>query len=140
MAFQTIVQDGARSHSEANNIPIRSFDIIYTLVDEIKEIIQGLKGEEKSEVNIGSARILEVFPRGKVQKIAGVRVTDGKILRNARVRLIRNSEIIFDGGIESMRHLTQNVTELSNNLEGGIVLNGFHELEIEDLLECYELK
>jgi len=140
VAFQTIVQDGARSHSEANNIPIRSFDIIYTLVDEIKEIIQGLKGEEKSEVNIGSARILEVFPRGKVQKIAGVRVTDGKILRNARVRLIRNSEIIFDGGIESMRHLTQNVTELSNNLEGGIVLNGFHELEIEDLLECYELK
>ena len=82
VAFQTIVQDSARSHSEANNIPIRSFDIIYTLVDEIKEIIQGLKGEEKSEINIGSARILEVFPRGKVQKIAGVRVTDGKILRN----------------------------------------------------------
>ena len=99
-----------------------------------------MKGEEKSEVNIGSARILEVFPRGKVQNIAGVRVTDGKILRNARVRLVRNSEIIFDGGIESMRHLTQNVTELTNNLEGGIVLNGFHELEIEDVLECYELK
>ena len=88
VAFQTIVQGGAKSQSESNNIPIRSFDIIYTLVDEIKVIIQGLKGEEKSEVNIGSARILEVFPRGKVQKIAGVRVSEGKILRNARIRLI----------------------------------------------------
>ncbi|MBK90157.1 MAG: translation initiation factor IF-2 [Chloroflexi bacterium] len=140
VAFQTIVQGGAKSQSESNNIPIRSFDIIYTLVDEIKAIIQGLQGEEKSEVNIGSARILEVFPRGKIQKIAGVRVSDGKILRNARIRLVRDSEIIFDGGIESMRHLTQNVTELTNNLEGGIVLNGYHEIQIEDILECYELK
>ena len=104
------------------------------------EFYLGLKGEEKSEVNIGSARILEVFPRGKVQKIAGVRVSEGKILRNARIRLVRNSEIIFDGGVESMRHLTQNVTELTNNLEGGIVLNGYHEIEVEDILECYELK
>ena len=110
------------------------------LVDEIKEIILGLKGEEKSEVNLGSARILEVFPRGKVQKIAGVRVTDGKILRNARIRLIRNSEVVFDGGVESMRHLTQNVTELTNNLEGGIVINGYHQIEVEDIIECYELK
>ncbi|MEC7838341.1 MAG: translation initiation factor IF-2 [Chloroflexota bacterium] len=140
VAFQTIIQGGAKSQSEANNIPIRSFDIIYTLVDEIREIILGLKGEEKSEVNLGSARILEVFPRGKVQKIAGVRVSEGKILRNARIRLIRNSEVIFDGGVESMRHLTQNVTELTNNLEGGIVLNGYHEIQVEDILECYELK
>ena len=140
VAFQTIVQNGAVSQSEMNNIPIRTFDIIYTLVDEIKEIIEGLKGTEKSEINIGSARILEVFPRGKVQKIAGVRVFDGNMIRNARIRLIRNEETIFDGGIESMRHLTQNVTELKNNLEGGIVLNGFHDLQIDDVLECYELR
>ena len=84
VAFQTIVQGGALSQSETNNIPIRTFDIIYTLVDEIKEIIEGLKGKEKSEMNIGSARVLEVFPRGKVQKIAGVRVFEGNITRNAR--------------------------------------------------------
>ena len=140
IAFQTVIQNGAKAQSEVNGIPIRSFDIIYTIVDEIKEIIEGLKGEVKSEVSIGSARILEIFPRGKVQKIAGVRVTDGKITRNARVRLLRNAEVIFDGGIESMRHLTQNVTELSNNLEGGIVLNGYHQFEIEDILECYQLQ
>ena len=140
VAFQTIVENGAKSQSEMNNIPIRTFDIIYTLVDEIKEIIEGLKGKEKSEVNIGSARVLEVFPRGKVQKIAGIRVTDGNILRNSRVRVVRNEEIIFDGGVESMRHLKQNVTELKNNIEGGIVLNGFHGIEIDDTIESYELR
>lgn len=140
VAFQTIVQGGAISQSETNNIPIRTFDIIYTLVDEIKEIIEGLKGKEKSEMNIGSARVLEVFPRGKVQKIAGVRVFEGNMTRNARIRLIRNDETIFDGGVESMRHLTQNVTELKNNIEGGIVLNGFHDIRVDDVLECYELR
>ncbi|MDG2100922.1 MAG: translation initiation factor IF-2 [Dehalococcoidia bacterium] len=140
VAFQTIVENGAKSQSEMNNIPIRTFDIIYTLVDEIKEIIEGLKGQEKSEVNIGSARVLEVFPRGKVQNIAGIRVTDGNILRNARIRVVRNNETIFDGGVESMRHLKQNVTELKNNIEGGIVLNGFHDIEIDDTIESYELK
>ena len=140
VAFQTIVENGAKSQSEMNNIPIRTFDIIYTLVDEIKEIIEGLKGQEKSEVNIGSARVLEVFDRGKVQKIAGIRVTDGNILRNARIRVVRNNETIFDGGVESMRHLKQNVTELKNNIEGGIVLNGFHTIEIDDIIESYELK
>lgn len=140
VAFQTIVENGANNQSEMNNIPIRTFDIIYTLVDEIKEIIEGLKGQEKSEVNIGSARVLEVFARGKIQKIAGIRVTDGNILRNARIRVIRNDEIIFDGGVESMRHLKQNVTELKNNLEGGIVLNGFHGIEIDDTIESYELR
>tara|TARA_B110000438_G_scaffold147528_1_gene142106 strand:+ start:2070 stop:3857 length:1788 start_codon:yes stop_codon:yes gene_type:complete len=140
VAFQTIVENGAKSQSEMNNIPIRTFDIIYTLVDEIKEIIEGLKGQEKSEVNIGSARVLEVFPRGKVQNIAGIRVTDGNILRNARIRVVRNNETIFDGGVESMRHLKQNVTELKNNIEGGIVLNGFHAIEIDDIIESYELR
>jgi translation initiation factor IF-2 len=140
VAFQTIVENGAKSQSEMNNIPIRTFDIIYTLVDEIKEIIEGLKGKEKSEVNIGSARVLEVFARGKVQKIAGIRVTDGNILRNSRVRVVRNDETIFDGGVESMRHLKQNVTELKNNIEGGIVLNGFHDIEIDDTIESYELR
>ena len=140
VAFQTIVENGAKSQSEMNNIPIRTFDIIYTLVDEIKEIIEGLKGQEKSEVNIGSARVLEVFPRGKVQNIEGIRVTDGNILRNARIRVVRNNETIFDGGVESMRHLKQNVTELKNNIEGGIVLNGFHAIEIDDIIESYELR
>jgi translation initiation factor IF-2 len=139
IAFQTFVQSGARTQSEINNIPIRSYDIIYTLVDEIKEIILGMKGEIKTEKIIGQANILEIFPRGKRQKIAGIRVTDGSIIRNSRIRVLRKENVIFDGVIESMRHLTQNVTEIKNNLEGGIVLDGYHEFEVNDILECYDL-
>ncbi len=139
IAFQTFVQSGARSQSEINNIPIRSYDIIYTLVDEIKEIILGMKGEIKTEKIIGQANILEIFSRGKRQKIAGIRVTDGSIIRNSRIRVLRKENVIFDGVIESMRHLTQNVTEIKNNLEGGIVLDGYHEFEVNDILECYDL-
>ena len=139
IAFQTFIQSGARSQSEINNIPIRSYDIIYTLVDEIKEIIEGMKGEIKTEKIIGQANILEIFPRGKRQKIAGIRVTDGSIIRNSRIRVLRKENVIFDGVIESMRHLTQSVTEIRNNLEGGIVLDGYHEFEVNDILECYDL-
>ena len=139
IAFQTFIQSGARSQSEINNIPIRSYDIIYTLVDEIKEIIQGMKGEIKTEKIIGKANVLEIFPRGKRQKIAGIRVTDGSIIRNSRIRVLRKENVIFDGVIESMRHLTQSVTEIKNNLEGGIVLDGYHEFEVNDILECYDL-
>ena len=139
IAFQTFVQNGARSQSEINNIPIRSYDIIYTLVDEIKEIIKGMKGEIKTEKVIGQANVLEIFARGKRQKIAGIRVTDGSMIRNSRIRVLRKENVIFDGVIESMRHLTQNVTEIKNNLEGGIVLDGYHEFEVNDIFECYEL-
>ena len=139
IAFQTFVQSGARSQSEINNIPIRSYDIIYTLVDDIKEIIEGMKGEIKTEKIIGQANVLEIFPRGKRQKIAGIRVTDGSMIRNSRIRVLRKENVIFDGVIESMRHLTQNVTEIKNNLEGGIVLDGYHEFEVNDIFECYEL-
>ena len=139
IAFQTFVQNGARSQSEINNIPIRSYDIIYTLVDEIKEIIEGMKGEIKTEKVIGQANVLEIFARGKRQKIAGIRVTDGSMIRNSRIRVLRKENVIFDGVIESMRHLTQNVTEIKNNLEGGIVLDGYHEFEVNDIFECYEL-
>ena len=139
IAFQTFVQSGARSQSEINNIPIRSYDIIYTLVDEIKEIIKGMKGEIKTEKVIGQANVLEIFARGKRQKIAGIRVTDGSMIRNSRIRVLRKENVIFDGVIESMRHLTQNVTEIKNNLEGGIVLDGYHEFEVNDIFECYEL-
>tara|TARA_B100001146_G_scaffold86199_1_gene76546 strand:- start:1452 stop:3236 length:1785 start_codon:yes stop_codon:yes gene_type:complete len=139
IAFQTFVQNGARSQSEINNIPIRSYDIIYTLVDEIKEIIEGMKGEIKTEKVIGQANVLEIFARGKRQKIAGIRVTDGSMIRNSRIRVLRKENVIFDGVIESMRHLTQNVTEIKNNLEGGIVLDGYHQFEVNDIFECYEL-
>ena len=139
IAFQTFVQNGARSQSEINNIPIRSYDIIYTLVDDIKEIIEGMKGEIKTEKVIGQANVLEIFARGKRQKIAGIRVTDGSMIRNSRIRVLRKENVIFDGVIESMRHLTQNVTEIKNNLEGGIVLDGYHEFEVNDIFECYEL-
>jgi len=139
IAFQTFVQNGARSQSEINNIPIRSYDIIYTLVDEIKEIIEGMKGEIKTEKIIGQANVLEIFARGKRQKIAGIRVTDGRMIRNSRIRVLRKENVIFDGVIESMRHLTQNVTEIKNNLEGGIVLDGYHQFEVNDIFECYEL-
>ena len=139
IAFQTFVQSGARSQSEINNIPIRSYDIIYTLVDDIKEIIEGMKGEIKTEKVIGQANVLEIFARGKRQKIAGIRVTDGSMIRNSRIRVLRKENVIFDGVIESMRHLTQNVTEIKNNLEGGIVLDGYHQFEVNDIFECYEL-
>mgnify|MGYP001166187648 FL=1 len=89
---------------------------------------------------LGHANILEVFTRGKREKIAGVRVTDGSMKRSGRMKVIRSGEEIFDGAITSMKHLKENVNELANNFEGGIMLDGFHDYEIGDVLEAYEIR
>ena len=140
MGFETSVEAGARKHANARGVTIRTYDIIYNLVDEVEEAARGLLEPERKVVITGHANILEVFTHGKREQIAGVRVTDGVLKRSGRVRVIRAGEEIFDGAITSMRHLKESVRELANNFEGGIKIDGFHEYEEGDVLEGYEIQ
>ncbi|MBL01530.1 MAG: translation initiation factor IF-2 [Chloroflexi bacterium] len=140
LGFETNVESGARKKGTLENVTIRTYDIIYNLIDDVANSAKNLLEPEKISVVLGHANILEVFTRGKREKIAGVRVTDGSMKRSGRMKVIRSGEEIFDGAITSMKHLKENVNELANNFEGGIMIDGFHDYEIGDVLEAYEIR
>jgi len=140
MGFETNVETGARKHADTKGVTIRTYDIIYNLVDEVEDAARGLLEPERKVVVTGHANILEVFTHGKREQIAGVRVTDGVLKRSGRMRVFRGGDEIFDGAITSMRHLKDSVRELTNNFEGGIKVDGFHEYQEGDVLEGYEIQ
>ncbi|MEE8045788.1 MAG: translation initiation factor IF-2 [Dehalococcoidia bacterium] len=140
MGFETTVEGGARRHAEAEGVTIRTYDIIYNLIDEVEDAARGLLEPERKVVVTGHANVLEVFTHGKREQIAGVRVTDGVLKRSGRMRVVRGGDEIFDGAITSMRHLKESVRELTNNFEGGLKIDGFHEYKEGDVLEGYEIQ
>ena len=140
MGFETNVEASARKHADTKGVTIRTYDIIYNLVDEVEDAARGLLEPEREVVVTGHANILEVFTHGKREQIAGVRVTDGVLKRSGRMRVFRGGDEIFDGAITSMRHLKDSVRELTNNFEGGIKVDGFHEYQEGDVLEGYEIQ
>ena len=140
LGFETNVESGARKKGALENVTIRTYDIIYNLIDDVANSAKNLLEPEKISVVLGHANILEIFTRGKREKIAGVRVIDGSMKRSGRMRVLRSGEEIFDGAITSMKHLKENVNELANNFEGGIMIDGFHDYEIGDVLEAYEIR
>ena len=140
MGFETNVESGARKRAETSGVTIRTYDIIYNLVDEIEDAARSLLEPERKVVVTGHANVLEVFSHGRREQIAGVRVTDGVLRRAGRMRVVRAGDEIFDGAITSMRHLKENVRELTNNFEGGIKIDGFHEYQEGDVLEGYEIQ
>ena len=140
MGFETTVEAGARRQAESEGIAIRTYDIIYNLIDEVEDAARGLLEPERKMVVTGHASVLEVFQHGKREQIAGIRVTDGNLKRSGRMRVIRGGDEIFDGAITSMRHLKDSVRELTNNFEGGVMIDGFHEYQEADVLEAYEVQ
>ena len=140
LGFETNVESGARKKGALENVTIRTYDIIYNLIDDVANSAKNLLEPEKISVVLGHANILEIFTRGKREKIAAVRLTDGSMKRSGRMRVLRSGEEIFDGAITSMKHLKENVNELANNFEGGIMIDGFHDYEIGDVLEAYEIR
>ncbi len=140
VGFETTVEAGARRQATAEGIAIRTYDIIYNLIGEVEDAARGMLEPERKTVVTGHANVLEVFQHGKREQIAGLRVTDGVLKRTGRMRVLRADEEIFDGAITSMRHLKENVRELTNNFEGGVMIDGFHEYEQGDILEAYEIQ
>ena len=115
VGFETSIEPTAQSQASLKGVVVKTYDIIYNLVDDVNDAVKGLIEPEERRVVIGHANVLEVFARGRREKIAGVRVTDGTLRRSGRMRVLRQGEEIFDGAVASMRHLQDNVREIANN-------------------------
>ncbi len=140
VGFESELDTGAAQLAAARGVSIRSYRIIYDLIDDVQAAVSGLVDPEEREVVTGHALIQEVFALGRRNKIAGVRIIDGTVRRNSRVRVRRSGNELFSGRVASMRHLKDNVRELGTNFEGGIVLDGFDDFEVQDILEAYEIQ
>lgn len=119
------------------NVEIRSYPVIYQLTEDIKKAMTGLLEPISKETYLGRAEIRRLFQIPRVGTIAGCLVTDGKITRNAEIKIVRNDEIIHKGKISSLKHLKNNVTEVKKDYECGISIEKFNEIQEGDIIEAY---
>ncbi len=139
IGFSTKVENKALDSAKRENVQIKLYSIIYELIDQVKEAMAGLLDPELRETVIGHAEVKQVFEltRGNV---AGCIVTDGRIARTARARVLRRRQAVYDGGLATLRRFTEDVKEVRNGLECGIKLGDYSDYKVEDIIECYTLE
>jgi translation initiation factor IF-2 len=140
IAFNVKPSKEAKKLAEKENIRIESFNIIYELIDYIKNKMSGLLAPDVEEQVIGSAEILEIFKVSKVGKVAGSKVIDGEILNNSNARVIRDGAIIYNGKIGSIFREKNQAKQVSAGLECGITLKDFSDFQKNDIIEAYNSK
>jgi translation initiation factor IF-2 len=139
IGFNTKTESNAASAAKREGVQIKLFSIIYELIDQVKEAMAGLLEPESREQVIGHAQVKKVFDLTK-GIVAGCAVTDGRVVRNARARLLRGRQPIYDGGFATLRHFQDDVKEVRSGFECGIRLGDFNDYEVGDVIECYTLE
>ena len=140
IGFSVQAEVAARRLAEAEGVSLRLYDIIYRMTEDIEKALKGMLAPEFEEKNIGRAEILAVFPVSKVGKVAGSRVREGELRRNARVRVWRGKDILYEGEMASLKHEKEDVREIREGFECGIALKGFSDFAIGDIIECFVLE
>jgi len=137
IGFQVTVDPAARRLAENEGVDVRIYDVIYELIDEVELALKGLLEPTYVEKTIGKAEVRATFDIPKVGRVAGCYVLEGEVRRNARARLFRQGEQKFDGPIASLKRFAKDVREVKAGYECGIGLEGFHDIQVGDVLEFY---
>lgn len=140
IGFNVVADEAARSLAEELNVEIRRYDIIYKVTDDLKAMLEGKLKPEEHVVEQGMAMVLQVFNISRAGAIAGCRVMRGTIQRDCRVRVIRDSRVIGDYPIESLKRVKDDVKEVQRGMECGIKLAGFNDIKEGDTLEAYRIE
>jgi translation initiation factor IF-2 len=140
IGFNVQADAAARRLADSEGVDIRLYDIIYRLTEDLEKALKGMLEPEEKETILGHAEVRAVFHISKIGNIAGCLVTDGEIHRNAKVRVSRKGDILYEGPISSLKHLQDDVREVRNGYECGIGVKGFNEFEPGDVLECYTVE
>ena len=140
IGFNVRANKQARDAAEQAGIEIRYYNIIYDLVDDIKAAMSGLLSPERRETFLGNAEILEVFNITKVGKVAGCRVTEGKVERGAGVRLIRDNVVIHEGTLKTLKRFKDEVAEVPAGQECGMAFANYEDIRAGDVIEAYRVE
>jgi translation initiation factor IF-2 len=128
----------ARELAEQEKVDIRFYDIIYKLVEDVRGAMEGMLAPVEREMFLGTAEVRELFTVPKIGVIAGCRVADGKIVRNAGIRLLRDGVVVHNGKVSSLRRFKDDVREVVKGYECGIGLDNFNDLKVGDVIEAFE--
>ena len=140
IGFNVRANTQARAAAAAAGIEIRYYSIIYNLVDDVKAALSGMLSPERRETFIGNAEILEIFDITKVGKIAGCRVTEGKVERGAGVRLIRDNVVIHEGTLKTLKRFKDEVSEVPGGQECGMAFQNYEDMRVGDVIECFRIE
>lgn len=139
IGFNVRPTQGALERAKDNNVEIRTYSVIYEAIEDVEKAIKGMLDPEFKEVVLGRAEVRDTFKVPGAGTIAGVMVTNGAVPRRAKVRLLRDNIVIFDGEISSMKRFKDDAKELASGYEGGIGLNRFNDIKVGDIMEAYEM-
>lgn len=140
VGFNVQAEATARRLAESEGVSIRLYDIIYRLTEDLEKALKGMLQPEQVEKVIGKAQVLAVFNIAKGGKVAGCRVVQGEVRRNAKARLLRGNNVIYEGEIASLKHGKEDVREMREGFECGVGLKNFNDIQVGDMIECYVLE
>jgi translation initiation factor IF-2 len=140
IGFNVQADVSARRLAEKEGVDIRLYEIIYRMTEDIEKALKGMLEPEVREKIIGRAQVLAVFSASKFGKVAGCRVTDGELRRNAKVRLYRGTDLVYEGDMGSLRHEKDDVKEVRQGYECGVGFKSFSDIQVGDQLICYILE
>jgi translation initiation factor IF-2 len=126
--------------ADREGVEIRTYSVIYRAIDELRDAMQGMLAPEEVEDTVGTAEVRAIFRASKVGTIAGSMVTDGKITRGSKIRLIRDGTVVHTGEIGSLRRVDDDVREVLAGFECGIVLANYADIKEGDIIEAYETR
>lgn len=138
IGFNTTLAPGARQAAEREGVDIREYNVIYKLLDEIQGAMEGLLDPEEVEETLGRAEVRAVFSVGK-GAVAGCYVLSGKVVRNRFIRVLRNGQEVYNGNLDSLRRVKEDVKEVASGFECGIAVNKFNQWQEGDIIEAYEM-
>jgi translation initiation factor IF-2 len=131
---------GAGTLARLEGVQVRQYNIIYELIDDVQKALEGLLEPEITENLEGRAVVRATFSVGRRRTAAGFFVTNGRVLRSSTIRVLRGRQPLFEGAITSLKHFQEDVREVANGFEGGIVLEGYNDFQEEDVLESFTLR
>jgi translation initiation factor IF-2 len=140
LGFNVRANAQAREAAERDGVEIRYYAVIYDLVDDMRQAMSGLLAPTVRETFLGNAEVLEVFNISKVGKVAGCRVTEGKVERGAHVRLIRDNVVVHEGKLSTLKRFKDEVKEVVAGQECGMAFEGYQDMRQGDIIECFEVE
>ena len=140
IGFNVRANPQARELARRDGVEVRYYSIIYDLIDDMRKALSGLLAPTLRERLLGNASIREVFNITRVGKVAGCMVTEGSVRRGARVRLLRDNVVIHEGSLKTLKRFKEEVREVNQGYECGMAFENYHDIQVGDVIECFEIE